>query len=1126
MKFLLTLFALVLSTTFIFAQTSNVQSFTYESTTRDTVVTFPTDDHNSYEKILMHYSMRCKDGLVSTGSERNKGCGEWDYSCNTYVVDSTRVDSLKARSDEFNFPGFGGEVFNYSTTPTYTYYQSTKTSVTYSNTLAVFDFPFIEGTETDDYSFGQDGSGLQLEYLVPASFLEDDGIDRISGIELDIISGESRFKNMKVYVAETDATNISDALSEVLDWELILNDNVILSKDDNVLKFFEDYRWDDESSIVFRISYDEATSTGFEIQSQSSTEVSASVTSNSNAYYKSFSSGGGILVDKPFEEISNEITISYWLRGSEIQPVNSTVLEGNDDSNRRQVNIHHPWSNGQIYWDCGNNGSGYDRINKPSESADLYKNEWNHWAFTKNAVTGNMRIYLNGEMWHSGTDKFHPIDMTALNIGGSITSNNLSYFGDLDELRVWNKELDQNTIQSYMRKTIDQMHPNNENLMLYFKFDEDQDYEVDLSGKGRNGVVEGLLATRKWDIESYDFDTGTSNFIPNQNLLKGTYIKSVNDYQVRDSVQNLPQLINHYTLNGTDLELVWSEYYHHAAKFPVYDEDGVAVDSVGFDSDGTFERGELIYYSKVPMAYEIMSFVTPYGIGLDFGLEGLTWTFDVTDLGPVLKGDKRIYMTAGGQWQEDMDIRFEFIKGTPDRDVIDIQQIWPVRSTGYTNILSDWRYEPRQFQYDDNVASYVIKTAITGHGQQGEFIPRNHTVDVDGFTDTWQVWKECADNPVYPQGGTWVYDRAGWCPGMATDVRTYDVTPYFKFADKPFVDYTIATASGDSRYYVNSQLVSYGPANKTNDAGIVDIINPSTRIEHGRFNPSCYAPQVVLKNHGSETMRNATITYGIVGESEATYEWTGTLNFLGTTVVTLPNNLNLTQGGNGSEFFAKVQVSNDEDNNNDEIKTSINIPDHYEGGFVIETRTNSVKETSYRVEDIDGNVLLNRAAASLSNNSVYRDTLNNLNGCFRVIVTDSDQDGISWWANNDGNGYVRVKEIGKPWQTIATDFGAFIEYNFTSGIISNIDNLEKITTVNIYPNPGSGDAFLTSLNGWDNEVSVTVNDVSGKSILSKNVQAITISNRPLNFLQNLDSGIYFINIQDSKRIASVKYIRL
>ncbi|MBL0102065.1 MAG: hypothetical protein IPP49_20185 [Saprospiraceae bacterium] len=44
----------------------------------------------------MFYSMRCKDGLISSSGDRNKGCGEWDYSCNTNIIDSSGVDSLKA----------------------------------------------------------------------------------------------------------------------------------------------------------------------------------------------------------------------------------------------------------------------------------------------------------------------------------------------------------------------------------------------------------------------------------------------------------------------------------------------------------------------------------------------------------------------------------------------------------------------------------------------------------------------------------------------------------------------------------------------------------------------------------------------------------------------------------------------------------------------------------------------------------------------------------------------------------------------------------------------------------------------------------------------------------------------
>lgn len=1110
----------------IYSQNTVVKTFNFESLTRDTLIEFPNDDHNTYERILMHYTMRCKDGLVSTGSDRNLGCGEWDYSCNTYVVDSLRVDSLKTRSDEYNMPGFSEDVFNFTNEETYTFYESTKQRVTYDNTVAEFKSDVASANDIADYRFGENFSSIKFSYIVQADFLEEEDLNGISGIEFPL-EGESWIKDLKVKIAETTETDVEVALSAELEWLQVVNDNYILTDENNILKFHEDYRWDDSSNIIIEISYETAETSSFKLDAQDFTEDRALVYNAKDAHYKSFSNVGGIRVDHPFNDIQNEITISYWLKGSDVLPINSTTLEGNDSSNRRQVNIHHPWNNRQIYWDCGNDGSGADRINKTVDDDSQFKNQWNHWTFTKNATTGEMKIYQNGELWHSGTGKFKPIDMNALNIGGSITNNTLFYYGDMDEVRIWNKELDEQTIKSYMRKSVDDTHPNFQNLMLYYKFDSDESEVTDHSGNDKTGIVNGLVNTRKWKIEDYNFDAQKSTFLPNHKLVKGFYMKTIEEIKVLDSLVNFPQLVNHYRLNGTDLELVWSENYFEAKDANIYNEAGEVVGTRSYNVDGTFEKGELIYFRKFPAAYEIMSFVTPYGIGIDFGLEGLTWTFDVTDFGPILKNNKRIYMTGGGQWQEEMDIQFEFIKGTPDRDVIDITQIWPVRSTGYQNILSDWRYEPRQFVYDDNVASYKIRTAITGHGQEGEFIPRIHSIDVSDFVDSWSVWKECSENPVYPQGGTWVYDRAGWCPGMATDVREYDVTPYFQFAQTPVVDYTVNTASGDSRYYVNSQLIEYGKPNKMNDSGIADIINPSGNIEHGKFNPACSSPVIVIKNHGGEALRTATIKYGVVGVSELSYEWTGNLGFLGEDRVELPAGIDLTLGGENSEFFARIESPNDSYGNNDAMKTRIEIADHYTGDIIIEMRTNNVApETSYNVIDIDGNTILQRFGGALSSNTTYRDTLSDLNGCFQINVTDSDGDGISWWANNDGNGYVRVKQDGEDWTSIATDFGSFVNYTFTSGIISNTQELEIIKDVKLYPNPGHDNITISNLDAWDNSINVSVTNLAGQVIFNQVAQKQVINNRPFNALNNLSEGVYIINLLDSNKTSTLRFVKM
>ena len=129
-----------------------------------------------------------------------------------------------------------------------------------------------------------------------------------------------------------------------------------------------------------------------------------------------------------------------------------------------------------------------------------------------------------------------------------------------------------------------------------------------------------------------------------------------------------------------------------------------------------------------------------------------TWYFDLTDYAPVFQGPKRITVSGGGQWQEDMDIKFLFIVGTPPRDVVDMQQIWRPQFKRYIRIMNNSAFEPRNVIMNPNASSYKLKSVITGHGQEGEFIPRDHYINIDGGTQDyiWQVWTPCAGNPVYP----------------------------------------------------------------------------------------------------------------------------------------------------------------------------------------------------------------------------------------------------------------------------------------------------------------------------------------------------------------------------------------
>ena len=1113
------------------AQSTTVRTFNYNSNTRDTMISFPEADHNSYSKILMHYSMRCKDGLVSTTAERNRGCGEWDYSCNTYIVDSTRVDSLKATALDYVFEGYSGDVFEYSNTPTFNFVRSTQREVIYNDAFFETMYPQAQGDAVADYQFGAAGTGLKIQYVVTADYLESEGLDRITGIRVAIENGTVDFENLTVRIAETNVDNLASLNLNTLQWEEFHYYNATLSSDDPIIKFYQDYKWDESSNLVINISYDNATPQNLELASQDFTEAKALVNQNANERFVSLNTTGRFEINEAIPEINEAITIAYWSKGAANLPANTTLLEGRDNDNRRQVNIHHPWGNGQIYWDCGNDGGGYDRINKVM-TPDEINGSWHHWAFTKDITTGVMAIYLDGELWHSGTGMVKPIDIQAMNIGSSITGAIRSHFGDVDELYIFNEAFDESQVTTLIEG---QDSPNYSNLpqaVIHYDFNGDIASTENLANPGQyDPELIGLLGQSSVSMRSQFVNTRASQYLFNHDLVSGTYIKDENEIVIIDSFPSLPQKVDHFSVQGTDLVEEWTEFYYPAGDYPVFDLDGNVIDNVNYPSDGSFTSSELLYYRKSPMAFEIMSFVTPYGIGIDFGLEGRTWTFDVTDFGPILKGDKRIFMSRGGQWQEEMDIRFEFIDGVPTRDVIDIEQIWPVNQVSYGQILDDWRYEPRTIVHDPNVHSYIIKTAVTGHGQEGEFIPRNHSVDLDGFTDSWRVWKECAENPVYPQGGTWVYDRAGWCPGMSTDVREFNISTYMPILQEAVVDYTVEPASGDSRYIVSSQLVKYGAPNKTDDIEISDIINPTANVEHARYNPNCHEPEIIIKNNGTNTINTVNIEYGIEGKVTSTYEWTGVLNYLSERRITLPLNIDFRIAEPGDKFFVNLTSSDINDqymDNNGLVTDIVTIPDNYIEDVVIEYRTNNLPfSTSYRVEDQNGNVIHERQGTSLSANTSYRDTLSNLAGCYKIFITDDGQNGLSWWAApNDGNGYVRVKSLNGSWKDIATDFGAFVEYNFSAGMISSAQELLESKSVKLYPNPSSQTFNILGLEDWNNQINIVITDNAGKLVYQSMHSKNELSNRELSFLEKYDEGMYIIRLNDDERFAVQSLIKL
>jgi len=203
MKKIIGFLASFLSALFCFSQdTITVQTLTYDSVGRDYMFEFPEDDGTTYEKVIMEYSMRCKGALVSTPSDRDRGCGEWDYSCNTYIEDDSRVDSIPATHPSHIISGFAGNTYSYTSQP--------RTNVT--NTISEIEVEVATG-DPSPFSVINEGKAGRVQYLYTSNELSSGGLTgQISGLSVNIESGVGGLDLLKVKLKETNLPELSEPL--------------------------------------------------------------------------------------------------------------------------------------------------------------------------------------------------------------------------------------------------------------------------------------------------------------------------------------------------------------------------------------------------------------------------------------------------------------------------------------------------------------------------------------------------------------------------------------------------------------------------------------------------------------------------------------------------------------------------------------------------------------------------------------------------------------------------------------------------------------------------------------------------------------------------------------------------
>lgn len=1125
-----------------FSQSANdtivVQAFTFGSS-QDSTIVFP-DDTTRFEKILMRYKLRCPYSVQ---------CGEWDYLTYTYAYAPTGImDSVMHIAPSYVVNGASPDSFLYSNTPTYNYQTHFDKHIVYDSTLAFSSSIVGSGTFTSSAPFAGNNEASRSQYIWRASELTAAGLQAgdITGMRFYLSNQYGNLKDLTIRVKSATRDTITPDSYEKTGFTTVYqNSNNFNAAGWQTLSFLNSFYWDGISNVVIDISFTNTVTVNAMDAASDNVGYPAGITTAGNDRNLIFHGSDYVSVPvNAFANLDSFITVAFWSYGNPAyQPQNQSIFEGIDSAGHRVINCHLPWSNGSVYWDAGKDPSNnYDRIFKAA-TAPNYEGQWNHWAFTKNAATGSMRIYLNGTLFFVGSGKFKLLDgITTFKIGSNYAGVS-NYDGNIDEFTIWNTDLAQATIQQWMNKSIDATHPYYTNLLYYYKFDDNSiTTTTDALPGNNNATLFGHPQSVINDGASLHLNFTGTTMRPQVVFEQGTYNSHLDSVLMVDSTLSDAVTIVAYNnfaqpLIPTDTLLVWPLTYSYT-----YDSAGVATDSTLSNIDSTIYLTNTAYYDppfEKTIRYELGRFITPYGNGLSLG-NGFTWWYDVSDYRTILHDSLRI---LGGNWQELLDLQFLFIKGIPPRDPISVSNVWNgVYYLRASDSVETKGLYPKKVEMNPAASTYKFLMRPTGHGEDNnncaEFCVNTHSLKVNGTTQfSHEVWKDnCGLNPLYPQGGTWVYERANWCPGDVVPTYDFELTPLVNPGDSSMLDYDvqpyISAGGSPANYVIESQVVAYGPINHTVDAAIELIKSPNTEDIYQRMNPICDNPVVTIKNNGSATLTNATINFGFEGGTMVTYSWTGNLAFDHSEDVTLPG---LVWNGTSNRF--KVFISNpngalDEYHHNDTMYSAFSVPGSYPNYVVFELATNNQSiQNSYTLKDASGNNIIYRH--NLINNWVYRDTVNLANGCYTFTLIDTVDatgvyggDGLAWWANTaQGSGSMRIKDAstGALLKVFANDFGREIYQQFTCGYVLNVNDRDELADVNLYPNP-SGGLFNLSMNFSKlNNVVVNIYDATGKLIYTKSEKNVMEKNLQLD-LQNVPAGIYQATVQFNNGVINKRFV--
>ena len=551
--------------------------------------------------------------------------------------------------------------------------------------------------------------------------------------------------------------------------------------------------------------------------------------------------------------------------------------------------------------------------------------------------------------------------------------------------------------------------------------------------------------------------------------------------------------------------------------------------------------------------YELGRLITPYGTYMRDNSNGFNndWThtfkYDVTDYISLLK-DSVIIRAKYNGWSAGFsaDIKFEFIEGTPQREVIALQNIY-AQGGGYNNTEQFERdvIPAKTFKIPEGTKSAQAKVLVTGHGNNsgsncGEFCDKDYYFSVNGSKEfTHRMWREdCGAVPVRPQGGTYLYPRANWCPGDKVAEQRWELTPFMSgdsiTLDMDIEAYTNQAGGGGSSHNISSTVFFYGEDKYAFDAELNTIMAPSTESEFMNYNPSCGEVIVVIKNNSRTPLTYSKIEYGPEGGKMRIEEWTGNLAFEQMDTVYLPAPYWTGIDAGHTKFIAKLITPNrsysDDNPANDMYISDIELAPRWEPIRVLFRSNGQPQENKITITNEKGEVVWE--LGDFDPNTTYDENLTLPEGCYQFLLTDENEDGLDWWVyrqtgqNTRTGGSMRIfKQSGGLYAT-AVDFGREFRANFIVGKMDVQEApIQGATSFDVFPNPTEGKVSVLIPAFNEGTVKIEVIDRLGRILLERENTPSDLEHWEILDFTGLQQDMYFVKVSLGDNIFTKKILK-